>query len=95
LPRHRSLLSVVPQVLRQLRPAGIPADGGRLDEAAAALETLARSDSGAPWRTAVARERDRIAAARRPADAAAPHTLLVAHAADDLSHAATSRDKAA
>lgn len=37
----------------------------RLDEASTALETLSRSDAGAPWRTAIARELERIAAARR------------------------------
>jgi hypothetical protein len=37
---------------------------GRLDEAAAALTALSHSDSGGPWRTAIARELARIAAAR-------------------------------
>ena len=40
---------------------------GRLDEAAAAFETLSRSDAGAPWLPAIARELERIASARRPA----------------------------
>ncbi|NCY03445.1 MAG: hypothetical protein EBX36_11190 [Planctomycetia bacterium] len=38
---------------------------GRLDEAAAALSSLARSDAGGPWRTVTARELERIAVARR------------------------------
>jgi hypothetical protein len=41
---------------------------GRFDEAAAALAALSHSDSGGPWRTALTRELDRIAAARRADD---------------------------
>lgn len=37
---------------------------GRLDEAAAALTALSHSDTGGPWRTAIARDLARIAAAR-------------------------------
>ena len=42
---------------------------GRLDEAAAALETLSRSDTGAPWLPTITRELERISSARRPAAA--------------------------
>ena len=42
---------------------------GRLDEAAAALETLSRSDTGAPWLPTITNELERIASARRPAAA--------------------------
>jgi thioredoxin-like negative regulator of GroEL len=37
---------------------------GRIDEATAALTALSHSDSGGPWRTAIARELARIATAR-------------------------------
>jgi hypothetical protein len=40
---------------------------GRLKESREALEKLSRSDSGAPWRSAITRELDRVAAAaKRP-----------------------------
>lgn len=39
---------------------------GRTDEAIAALQSLARSDPGGPWRVEIARELERLAAARRP-----------------------------
>jgi hypothetical protein len=68
---------------------------GRLDEAAAALETLSRSDTGAPWRSPVARELERITAARRPADVADPTTLPIVHPAEDLSQITPARDRAA
>jgi hypothetical protein len=68
----------------------------RLDEATAALETLSRSDTGGPWRAAIARELERIAAARRPAPAAADlPTLPITRDAADLSEPATARDRAA
>ena len=37
---------------------------GRFDEATASLKALSHSDSGGPWRTAIAREFERIATAR-------------------------------
>ena len=59
----------------------------RLDEASAALETLARSDAGAPWRQTIARELERIASARERLDAGEPATLPLtpghAHPAGD------------
>ncbi|MFM7292715.1 MAG: tetratricopeptide repeat protein [Planctomycetia bacterium] len=68
---------------------------GRLDEATAALETLSRSDSGAPWRSAVARELERIVAARRPADMADPTMLPIVPAAGGVSQMTAAREKAA
>jgi tetratricopeptide (TPR) repeat protein len=41
---------------------------GRHDEARAALRKLSASDSGRPWRHAIAAERDRLDAATAPAD---------------------------
>ncbi|MFM8704221.1 MAG: tetratricopeptide repeat protein [Planctomycetia bacterium] len=68
---------------------------GRLDEATAALETLSRSDSGAPWRSAVARELERIVAARRPADMADPTMLPIVPVAGGVSQMTAAREKAA
>lgn len=50
---------------------------GRLREARAALQALARSDAGAPWRAAISRELGRITAAddAGPDDAHSPHIL--------------------
>ena len=50
---------------------------GRLDEAVAALETLSRSDSGAPWMSTITRELDRVAAARQSQSTAAPNTVAL------------------
>lgn len=58
---------------------------GRFDEAAAALAALSHSDSGGPWRTAIARELDRIATARggkdRPLDKTGSETAVAEEAA--------------
>lgn len=60
----------------QLLLATLLRRAGRLKEAEAALEKLSRSDAGAPWRSVIARERERIASAQ-PADVdrQAPATL--------------------
>jgi cytochrome c-type biogenesis protein CcmH/NrfG len=69
---------------------------GRLDEAAAALQTLSRSDTGGPWQTAIARELERIATARRPAEEATDLAVLpMAHAAGEPPRNATAQDRAA
>jgi hypothetical protein len=71
-----------------------------LDEASTALETLSRSDAGAPWRTAIARELERIAAARR-APSAAPEAATLPLSKnpeenpEDSARSATAHDKAA
>jgi tetratricopeptide (TPR) repeat protein len=50
---------------------------GRLPESRAALEALARSDAGARWRTAIARELSLVAAAeRQPAESADDAAIL-------------------
>ncbi|NBW97345.1 MAG: hypothetical protein EBR28_11610 [Planctomycetia bacterium] len=52
---------------------------GRLREARDALDKLSRSDAGAPWRSVIARELDRIAAAEASppaADDVAPAVIL-------------------
>jgi len=49
---------------------------GRLDEAAAALEALSRSDAGIPWTAATARELARITADRQPGGTAATADVL-------------------
>ena len=51
---------------------------GRLREARAALEALSRSDAGAPWRSAIARELGRVAEAPddEVAGSAEPATIL-------------------
>jgi hypothetical protein len=52
---------------------------GRFDEALDALDRLARGDSGAPWQSAIARERDLIARERRrPPDQAEPRAASAA-----------------
>jgi hypothetical protein len=69
---------------------------GRLDEAAAALQTLSRSDTGGPWQTAIARELERIATARRPAEEATDLAVLpMAHAAGEPPRNPTAQDRAA
>jgi len=76
----------------------------RLDEASTALETLSRSDAGAPWRTAIARELERIADARRtPSPAPEAATLPLSknpeenpeENPEDSARPATAHDKAA
>jgi len=68
---------------------------GRLREAREALDKLSRSDSGAPWRSVISRELDRLAAAEaitpRSDDAAAAILLPLAtgrQAADGAERAA-------
>ena len=69
---------------------------GRLDEAAAALETLSRSDTGSLWLSSIARELERVAAARRPAHASAePATLPLPRDDADMSRNASARERAA
>lgn len=48
----------------------------RLDEASTALEALSRSDAGGLWRTAIARELERIAGARRAASVTPEAAML-------------------
>ena len=71
----------------------------RLDEAAAALEALSRSDAGAPWRPAIARELERIAAARQPSADGGLATLPMIPGRGDPAHdqaaAAGTTDRAA
>jgi hypothetical protein len=68
---------------------------GRLDEAAAAFETLSRSDAGAPWLHSIARELERIASARQPSAAVDANTLpLPRHHGDTAGHASV-QDRAA
>jgi len=63
--RLRDLLKLSPtDGEAQLLLATLLRRAGRLAEARDALEKLSASDSGARWRTAIAAERDRIAAAR-------------------------------
>lgn len=75
----RSLLVVSPtDGEAQLLLATLLRRVGRLKESREALDKLSRSDSGAPWRSAIARELDRIeAAAKKPAQ------LVDSPAADD------------
>ena len=68
---------------------------GRLDEAAAALETLSRSDAGSPWLPTIARELERIAAARRPSAAGDLATLPIPRDHGDPARDATAQDRAA
>ena len=69
---------------------------GRLDEAATALETLSRSDVGAPWLASIARELERVAAARRPAAAASElATLPLTRGHGDASQTASVQERAA
>jgi hypothetical protein len=68
---------------------------GRLDEAAAALETLSRSDTGAPWLPTITRELERIASARHPSATGDSNTLpLPRHHSDTAGHASV-EDRAA
>ncbi len=63
---------------------------GRHREARAALDKLSRSDAGAPWRSVIARELDRIAAAEAspaPADDAPPAVILPLPAAGQVTDA--------
>ena len=65
--RLRTLLDLAPtDGEAQLLLGTLLRRAGRLDEAAAALEALSRSDAGMPWTAAIARELGRIAADRRP-----------------------------
>ena len=65
--RLRSLLDLLPtDGEAQLLLGTLLRRVGRLDEAAAAFETLSRSDAGATWLPAIGRELERIATARRP-----------------------------
>lgn len=60
---------------------------GRHREAREALDKLSRSDAGAPWRSVIARELDRIAAAAAspaPADDAPPAVILPLPAAGQV-----------
>lgn len=73
----RSLLVISPtDGEAQLLLATLLRRVGRLKESREALDKLSRSDSGAPWRSAIARELDRIeAAGASPAQpAAGSHT---------------------
>lgn len=69
----RSLLVVSPtDGEAQLLLATLLRRVGRLKESREALEKLSRSDSGAPWRSAIAREFDHVtAAAKRPQETVA------------------------
>jgi len=69
---------------------------GRLDEAAAALETLSRSDTGSLWLSSIARELERITAARRPAQVSVePSTLPLTRDDTDTSRQASTQERAA
>ena len=69
---------------------------GRLEEAAAALETLSRSDSGSLWLSSIARELERITAARRPAQVSTePSTLPLTRDDTDTSRQASTQERAA
>jgi cytochrome c-type biogenesis protein CcmH/NrfG len=68
---------------------------GRLDEAAAAFETLSRSDTGAPWLPTIVRELERIASARRPAAVGDPATLPMTRDHVGPAHDAVDQDRAA
>jgi hypothetical protein len=68
---------------------------GRLDEAAAAFETLSRSDSGAPWLPSITRELERVAAARRPSAAGDLASLPITRDQGDPARDAAARDRAA
>jgi hypothetical protein len=68
---------------------------GRLDEAAAALETLSRSDAGTPWLPAIGREMERIATARRPSTTGEAATLPIPRDHDESPRDAAARDRAA
>jgi len=62
---------------------------GRLDEAGAALEKLAASDSGIPWRQAIAAEQRRVAAARKDGSGSSATLSL----ADEPPAEATAREE--
>jgi cytochrome c-type biogenesis protein CcmH/NrfG len=68
---------------------------GRLDEAFAAFETLSRSDAGAPWLPALARELERIASARRPPAAGELATLPMTRDHGGPARDAATQDRAA
>ena len=56
---------------------------GRYDEAEAALHKLSRSDSGAAWPAEIARELERIAAARKPSGPDTADAIASRHAGDE------------
>jgi len=62
---------------------------GRLEEARAALEKLAASDSGIPWRQAIAAEQRRVAAARKDGSGSSATLSL----ADEPPAEATAREE--
>ena len=64
---------------------------GRVDEAAAALEALSRSDAGAPWMVAINRELERIMTGRQAATAGTEASVLSLPAEPG----ASARDRAA
>jgi hypothetical protein len=68
---------------------------GRLDEAAAAFETLSRSDTGTPWLPSIGRELERIAAARQSSAAGDPSTLALPRDHGDAARRASAHDRAA
>ena len=68
---------------------------GRLEEAAAAFETLSRSDAGAPWLPAIARELERIASARQTSAAGDSNTLPLPRDQGDTAGHAAVQSKAA
>lgn len=66
----------------------------RFDEATAALEILARSDAGVPWKPAIARELDRITAARSTPAGDEMATLPLAPADDTPDRHGATRHRA-
>jgi len=68
---------------------------GRLEEAAAAFETLSRSDAGAPWLSTIARELERVASARQPSAAGDSNTLPMPRHHGDTTGPASAQDRAA
>ena len=68
---------------------------GRLDEAATAFEALSRSDAGAPWLPAIARELERIASARRPAADGDQATLPMTRDPGDPAQETVAQERAA
>jgi len=68
---------------------------GRLEEATTAFEALSRSDAGAPWLPAIARELERITAARQPSAAGDSNTLPLPRHHGDTAEPASVQDRAA
>jgi len=68
---------------------------GRLEEAAAAFETLSRSDAGAPWLPAIARELERIASARQPSATGDANSLPLPRDHGDIAEHASVQARAA